>query len=169
MTINLDVTTTIALWGAFTGTAAIVWDFVKWKTDAPRLKVSVNPNMQMLDQATGRLDPKQLIQVHVVNVGKRPTKITALLGWPFKTRMHRLFGKPTGDGFVSMEPLTQTPLPLVLQPGDDWSGFLHREAALKIVGDATLYCGVQHTLAKKPALARIDPKTLRPPKGAKDE
>lgn len=162
MTLTLDITATIALWGALTGTAAIVWDIIKWWADSPRLEVSVNPNMQIVNPKSGDLEPKKLILVRVVNVGKRSTKVTCLLGLPFKTRIHRLFGKPASHGFISMTPLADAPLPLVLQPGDDWTGFLNQEEAFQIAGNLPLYCGVQHTLAKKPVLARINFGSLRP-------
>jgi len=159
----VDATTAIAVWGAIAGTAAIVWDVIKWKTDGPRLKVSVNPNMQAIHPITRALDPRQLIQVRVVNIGSRPAKVTTLVGVPFKSRIHRLLGKSAGGEFFIPQPEFAPALPVTLQPGDEWCGSIDRKQALESVGDAVLYCGVEHTLAKKPVLARINPKELRPP------
>lgn len=159
----MDATTTIAVWGAVAGTAAIVWDVIKWKTDGPRLEVSVNPNMQAIHPITKALDPRQLIQVRVANRGSRPARVTTLVGLSFKSRIHRLLGKPAGGAFFIRQPESSEPLPVTLAPGDVWCGFIDRRQALESVGDAVLYCGVEHTLAKTPVLARIDPKEPRPP------
>ena len=159
----MDATTAIAVWGAVAGTAAIVWDVIKWKKDGPRLKVSVSPNMQVFDHGTRQLDPRQIIQVRVVNIGTRPARVTSLLGWPFKSRLHRLLGKPAGEGFLVLNPEFSVSLPVTLAPGEEWHGYIDRKGALEVAGDAVLYCGVEYTLAKKPVLVRIDPKALRPP------
>lgn len=159
----MDATTAIAVWGAIAGTAAIVWDVIKWKKDGPRLEVSVNPNMQAIHPITRALDPRQLIQIRVVNIGSRPARVTTLVGYPFKSRIHRLLRKPAGGGFFIRQPDSSAPLPVTLAPGDEWCGFIDRKQALESVGDSVLYCGVEHTLAKKPVLARINPKELRPP------
>lgn len=163
MTISLDTTVAIALWGALTGTTAIVWDFIKWRKDRPCLEVSVSPNMQSFDHATRQLEPKQLIMVRAVNTGKRPAKVTHLVGYAYKSRIHRLLKMAPVEVFLVTEHLFGTSLPVLLEPACDWTGFLDRDRALAIAGDAVLYCGVVHTLAKKPVLARINRKALRPP------
>lgn len=160
MTVEIDSTTAIALWGAFAGTLAIGWDAYKWWADGPRLRVTANPNMQRVDLTTGRLDNEQLILVRVVNVGTRSTKVTYLVASCFTNRLRRLFGKRERV-FVVLEPTCDTPLPVVLEPGQDWSAFISREEATKIAGTAVLYCGVEHSLGKRPVLARIAPKSLR--------
>lgn len=83
--------------GAFAGTAAIIWDVIKWRKESPRLQVTLNPNMQLANPITGELDEEQYIMVRVVNVGRRATKVTHLVGWPFRTRVHRLLGKAFHD------------------------------------------------------------------------
>lgn len=157
----LDFITITAIWGAITGTLALSFEIYKWYKNGPKLEITVSPNMQVFDPALRKLFSEQLVMVRVVNRGTLPAKITDLLGWVFDTRLKRLFGKPR-DGFFVVDSKSSIPLPVVLEPGQDWSGYINQKKTLEMTSNGLLYLGVQHTLSKKPVLTYVDTNQFRP-------
>jgi len=151
------LTISIALWGAVSGTTALVWDIVKWSRDRPNLKASATPGMKILENGT--IASKTLLQLRIVNAGTRQTKITALGVWVFSSRLNWIRKKPAST-FVIPTPELSSPIPAVLAPGEDWFGRIDQEELLRLVGDDLFCCAVEHTLGRKPVGRVLDARKI---------
>lgn len=165
---STDITTVVAIWGALTGTSAIIWDVIKWRRDGPRLRVAVTANMQIYNKYLGITQERQFIQVHVTNRGTRSAKVSHLVVCPFRSRLHRAVGRQAPFTLVTQTPPESQPLPVVLQPGDTWTGLLDQQEVLSHAGRFRIYLGVTHTLQDKPILTALNHKKIRAPYKGKE-
>jgi hypothetical protein len=120
--ITLDLTTFLAILGAVTGTSALFWDFYKWRTSGPRLKVealsgyiAATPNPVMQQGKTYTL-------VSVTNRGDRPTTLEQVSGQYFETENMR-----SGREKFIVIPQSPNPLPFLLEPGRSWQGMISED------------------------------------------
>lgn len=150
-----DATDTAAWWGAIVATIVLLWDIYKWWRSGARLIVRANPNMQDVSKLARGSAHDLRIFVDVTNSGDRPTTITHLVVYHYSNLFHKLANKPSMQGVVSPGDWGP-PTPHVLQPGERWtSGIDQKDLTKKAGTDGYLYCGVIHSLAKRPVLARL--------------
>lgn len=119
----MTVTDVLALIGAVTGIigtvagiSALGWDYYKWRfAERVQLRVSAVPNFLSTDNPH-----EPMIWVHITNVGKISTKIhnISIQGFdkkPTKKKRH-------GDKIAIVRQILYNQLPVMLHPGEDWSG-----------------------------------------------
>ena len=110
-----------AWWGAVVATVVFIWDIYKWKTQGPKLKVTVSPNMVVMGDPTR--EGKTWVSISVTNVGDRPTTIKGVGMEHYQSRWLRL--KSTADkAAVFPNPNDNYPLPRILNPGEEWRGLI---------------------------------------------
>ena len=100
---------------------------------------------------------KRFIRVGVANVGSRDTKVMTLGIAHYKTLWRQLLGKSEMHGVIMDPTISGSPgLPVMLPPGDEWSGFLDQhEDIVSMATNGRLYAEVYHSMHKKPVRARI--------------
>ena len=100
---------------------------------------------------------KTFIVVEATNTGDRPTTITHLAGYYYKSRSQQLRKKPEKEFFVIVPALADAqPLPHQLGPGGRWLGGIEQNDELvERSQTGLLYCGIIHTSSKKPVRQRV--------------
>ena len=151
------MTTFLAIWGAITGTLAILWDVYKWKMTGPKLRITVSLNMKMLpDPRRVATDPNVYVLVHATNVGTSKTTITHLAIASFTSVWKQIVAKPETQAIVLHHHTLSSPIPKLLDVGEVWTGMILRNQELEQLGkNKRLFCCVYHSSSKKPASKRI--------------
>lgn len=150
----MNATEAAAWWGAIAGSAAVFWDIIKWSRAGARVRLQATPNMQLMVPGLG-LNPEKRIYVNARNVGDQPTTITNFCGEHYPSRWHRLIKR--GGRFFVITPGADVRMPHKLGPGETWSGYALQDEMAKVDAQSgALYLGVQHSMAKKPKLTRVD-------------
>ena len=75
-----------AWWGAGLASLVFGWDIYKWMTAGPRLFLKASPNMQLVGDRSGT----EHVFVEVVNRGDKPTTITHLAFYSYKSSLQRI-------------------------------------------------------------------------------
>jgi hypothetical protein len=151
----IDASTIAAWWGAIIASVVLLWDIFKWFTKGARMRVTAAPNMQEVNNNTGKLDDKKTIFVEACNVGDLSTTITHLLVYEYNSRWDRLRNKPSQHGFIPIK--GSFALPYFLASGGRWDGQIDQEDVIeKYDTDKLIYCGIAHTFSKKPKLVKVD-------------
>lgn len=121
-TVNRGMTATeiAAWWGAVVATLVFLWDIYKWKTRGPKISMRLSPHMIVMGDP--RREGRTWVTVTVTNIGDQPTTIKSL-GFEYYTSCWKRIRKRTEKAFVVTNPSDRYPLPLVLNPGDEWVGF----------------------------------------------
>lgn len=133
----------------------MLWDIFKWLNKGARVTVNATPNMQTVNYAQGKLDDNKLIFVEVNNIGDLPTTITHLAFYQYSSYFQKLLNKPSNQGIIPNQG-TGYELPHLLNPGTRWTGNIDQEDVVSKIGDnGIFYCGVIHTLRKKPVTVRV--------------
>lgn len=148
-----DTLDPVAVYAAIVSTIVFVWEVFKWWRGEASFEVSVAPDMLDINEPEPR---RTFVAIEVRNTGNAATTIThvALLG--YKSRLHRLFNKPTKNALVNSSTANRTPFEL--KPGGRF--LATGEQNDLVVGWSQhywLYGGVYHTMRKRPLLARIKP------------
>lgn len=110
-----------AWWGAIVSSVVLLWDIYKWKHQGPRLVMRLSPNMQVWGDPSR--EGKTWVSVTVSNVGDRPTTIKGVGIVYYKSWLTRLRNRAENKA-VFPKPSDDFPLPLVLNPGDEWGGLI---------------------------------------------
>src|ERR1019366_3053753 len=145
--------TEVAAWvGAVAGPCALLWDFYKWKTAGPRLKLTVSPNMQMIPDP----DPDALyIMATVQNQGTAGTTITGMCFATYRSWWTRIRLKPSTQ-FLVVTPSTTRPVPFKIEVGTEWLGMAIQDKELEqMIGAGNLWCNVYHSWSKRPVQAHV--------------
>lgn len=151
--------TDVAAWvGAVAGMLVLFWDVYKWKTSGrPRLRVQASPNMQAVAPGTGQFQEQPWVVVKVANTGDQKTTLTHLLGFHYRSRLHKLFRMNPANSFFVATPAFGQGLPYVLAPGEEWLGAVKQSKELEqLARENCLYCGVHHSSGRRPVLARVN-------------
>lgn len=117
--ILLNPTKIVAWWGAILSTIVFLWDIYKHKTAGPKLRFTVQANMETVNMPM--YDGKTLIIATVTNHGDRPTTITNI-GYQYYEGRRFLRKRVPDRGAVIPAPSVVHPLPFELRPGAVWTG-----------------------------------------------
>ena len=144
----MNLTETAAWIGATTGTLALLLQVVKWIRSGTRLDISSNSNMIPIDP-TPDFPSEPHLMIWVRNVGDAPTTLTTLALEYYRNRWSRLIRRG-GEHGVVLKPAGD-PLPMVLQPGQQWSSIVKRGSPVEKARDSGfLVCAMYHTMSRKP-------------------
>jgi hypothetical protein len=132
-----QITFLIAVYGALTGTIALVWDVFKWRMSETRLHVRVQPDMKWfagdvpLPQGFAPQDPDSShVMISVQNRGGKSTTLTSLGVVVYKSGLHALF-KRSPQYFYIARPRTLQPIPYSLDVGKEWTGTIDQTAEVE--------------------------------------
>lgn len=104
----------------------------------------------------GDATPDPMVIVKVINMGDKPAKLTALIAHEYASRKDHKKRKPSALSFPRLRMDLVCQLPLVLEPGEDWTGVTPLASLSKDLNvDGLVYVGVQHNLEWKPALSTM--------------
>ena len=116
----MPVSTEVAAWwGAILATIVFVWDVVKWRLAGPRLRLTIRTSMKAVN--VPEYQGKIVLIADVANYGDRPTTITHLVFFYYRSMWNRL-RKRADQNMVIPTPNTSQPIPFELRPGNSWSG-----------------------------------------------
>src|SRR5919205_1749000 len=96
---KISVTDILAWIGALTGTAALLWDFYKWKASGPKLKVTVVPDMSIYTRGRPQGEDTYLL-IKVANTGTSKTTITTLGLIYYESRAKKILKKSSMRAIV---------------------------------------------------------------------
>ena len=98
-----------AAWiGAITGVCAIAWDFIKWKTAGPKLKVWTHRNMVLMPDPVS--SKNRYIEVRIRNNGTAKTTITTCGFHLYDSWFAQMRRKPSKSMIIA-NPIGAQPLP----------------------------------------------------------
>ncbi len=120
----MTATEIAAWWGAIVATLVFLWDIYKWKTRGPRLSMRLSPHMVVIGDP--RREGKTWVTVTVTNTGDQPTTIKSL-ALEYYTSVWKRIRIRAEKAFVVASPNDHYPLPRVLNPGDEWMGFMPQD------------------------------------------
>lgn len=110
-----------AWWGAVLATVVFIWDIYKWKTQGPKLKVTISPNMVVIGDQ--RREGKRWVSILVTNIGDRPTTIKGV-GMEYYQSWWLRFRNKADKAVIFPNPNDSYPLPHFLNPGEEWRGLI---------------------------------------------
>jgi hypothetical protein len=152
---QIEASIVAAWWGAIVASIVLLWDIFKWLNRGAKVIVNATGNMQTVNRELGKLDENNIIFLEANNIGDLPTTITHLVFYQYRSWLHKLFNKPKGQGLVPYQG-TGCELPHLLNPGARWTGQIDQDEVIeKFSGDGIFYCGILHTLRKKPVVTRV--------------
>lgn len=145
----------VAMYAALVATLVLLWDILKWWRSGTRLRISANSDMETVGYIHG--DGKTYILVNVTNTGSAPTTITHLVGYVYKTKLHRWFRRnPNRSFFVSNNEVS--PIPFKLEPGAQFTGMIQQtDDIVEWSKSSNLYVGVYHSMRKTRVLVSVPP------------
>jgi hypothetical protein len=149
------LTQVLAVWGAATGSIALLWDFYKWKTSGPKLRMTVAPNMVTATPGVG-VDHTLHIHITVTNRGTARTTLKSLTVVSYASRFQRWRRKVLKSWVVvDTGPFCQA-LPHALEVGEEWRPFLPQTELLKgVAKDHWTEFQLLHSAAEKPLCTRL--------------
>lgn len=100
---NVELTTFLAIWGAFVSTLVFGWNLYRDLTDRGSLHVSPSVSQLVGGALVPRTEPRRIIHLRITNRGRRQLWITNV-GGRFARR----------EGFIIT---TRNPVPMKLEPG----------------------------------------------------
>lgn len=152
---NMSSSDYAAWWGATIATLALIWNIVVAIRTGARLHISISPNMQFFPAPQGEENKKHII-VTAVNRGTSPATITNFLGYSDKYWWTRFTKNKKDRQCFIVNPMgSSSPIPLKVEPGDEWRGIADQEAIMEGVGSNYVYLGICHNQHKKPILKRV--------------
>jgi len=129
MTKNDMWTLGVAIYAAVVASAAVGWDFYKWRSTGPKLTMRVSTGMAT--KGVPDYDGRSLISVTVSNRGDGTTTITGLGFEVYKSRLARLFRRRAVESGIVIRPNTMQPWPFQIEPGQQWIGMMDQDALLE--------------------------------------
>lgn len=148
----------VAWWGAITGTLAIGFEFYKWVTKGPKLKISISTNQKHLQEIGWKNEEVLFIHFRISNRGDAATTITFIGLRIYKGRfayLKKLFNFKPSQTFFAL-PVTSAPLPKDLLPGLIWDGLVEQTVEIKEMCSKNLtFVEVIHSLSDKPITKRV--------------
>ena len=156
----MDATKFLAWWGGILATIVFIWDVWKHVSKGPRLRVTVQTNMEMVNGPPAYHN-KALLMVRVVNIGDGSTTIENLGYLFFKKRPWRLKANAEKAAVVN-NPNPAQRLPHELGPGGVWIGTTIQEAQIEEwATTGFLYMCLYHSHSKREVRRRV---VIRSPK-----
>ncbi len=161
---NLDQLTVVAAWwGAITGSATLLFEFFKYIRGGPRLSVKVLPGMRLAGDFSHEFgsgcgwEDWPLIRIDAVNQGNSPTTVKLVAIHFFRSRIHKLLGKPIGREFCQALPIGP-PLPILLAPGEEWVGMFRHDELMELEKFKIarhIYFTVEDNQSEKPRYVKL--------------
>ena len=124
----MNTTDILALWGALVATSILTWDFVKWKTEGPNIRISASANIMMFGDEL--LEGKTFISIDIRNIGGGASTILKIGFVHFKNRRMKLLGRRSGLFYWVIKPHSQHILPYFLESGKVWDGLANQNEEL---------------------------------------
>ena len=148
-------TIAVAIYAAIVATGALFLEIRRWVESAPRLHVTVSPNMQRLPLT----DKKLYVMVFVSNRGSSPTTITNLGLKRYDNWWQRFRDKPSEDMIVAHPIIQGTDAgrtPHELAPGSQWVGAMNRDEKMEEwLNIGRFYVAVYATHREHPTVKRL--------------
>ena len=128
MTVTTEL---VAWWGAIVATLVLVWDIVKWRAAGPKIRGTVKvgvcyPDGEVISTKQTPNGTETNLQsychIEVVNIGTQPTTLIGIEATHKKSKKYRI--NVTSEAFKGHFGKN---LPIVLSPGEVWSGRLSME------------------------------------------
>ena len=144
-----------AAWiGATTGVCAVIWDFIKWKTAGPKLRVRIYRDLVRAGPVTN--PPSKYLEFVIHNNGTASTTITMCAIHSYDSWFAKMIHKPSETMIVGdRAPLR---LPHLLGVGEEWTVLCLQDEDLQKSIDARKSWGaVYHSWSGKPIEMRIEP------------
>jgi hypothetical protein len=136
----------VATYAAVLSSAIALWEFWKWR-NRNAIRLTCTPNMIEMP----RRNKEAYIVANVVNLGDRPTTITHLCGYYWKTHWDYLLRR-NRLSFIVNSPN----VPKVVQPGEQWMGQIIQDKEMdQRLTSGVLKIGVFHSLSKKEIMRRV--------------
>ena len=149
------MTQLLAVWGAITGSLALLWDFYKWKTSGPQLHMTAFPNMIVAEPGVG-VGKTLHIAINVTNTGTAKTTLTSLTLVSYRSLWAQLRQQSTQNFVVINTWPFCRPLPHVLDVGEEWKSFLQQDVVMKgVASGQRIFFQLYHSARKKSVSARI--------------
>jgi hypothetical protein len=153
------ITEIVAWWGAVLSTTVFLWDIYKWRTAGPKIRLTVQTNMEGINMPEHQ--GKTLLRIEVSNHGDRPTTITNVFFLCYISAWARIRNKAS-KMFVIPRPSTAQPLPFELKSGCVWRGIGIQDQGLEQAARSSqLFCFVCHSHRNRPLKQRVAIKERR--------
>lgn len=136
----------VAWWGAILATIVFLWDIFKWATSGAKVRITVSPNMQIMNAIIRDKGPT-IVMIKVTNNGDQATTITHLAGEHYSTLYNFLVRRDPATSFVVVDPGAGSKIPHVLQPGTEWMGTMLQDELMKF-SKGVLRVGIFHSASK---------------------
>jgi hypothetical protein len=150
----MKATDIAAWWGAILASLTLVWNIFRWHREQCKIRVRILPNMS-ISLPNGEQTGQKSIFVEASNVGGKDTTITLLGGYRCLSLSERLRRRSVRSFGVPLIRPGQS-LPHIIRPGETWTGCIVQSAEIeKWAREETLYCGIWHSLSKRPVLSRV--------------
>lgn len=150
----MNLTDTLALIGAITGTIALIWDVFKWSQTGVKASLKISPNMTPFGVARLQFKNKLNIFVEVTNIGDKRVTITHLVIVYYETLFKKLL-KISSRSFIVPDPLPGQ-LPQAIDIGERWVGLIDQTNELeKLAQKGYLYVGICHSSSPKKITKRV--------------
>lgn len=140
---------------ALTGTGALLWDFYKWKTSGPQLQMTVSPNMVTATPGVGVSETLN-ISINVTNSGTAKTTLKTIGVACCPSLWKQLRQKPFKTFVVINTGPYCSPLPHILEIGEEWRPFLDQRTLLDTIEkESRVFFQLWHSASKKPISTRL--------------
>jgi hypothetical protein len=127
-----------------------LWDFYKWRTSGPKIRMTAYPNMVIAIPGIG-VDKTPHVSVDVTNVGTAKTTLKNLGVASYSSKWHQWRRKPSKTLVVANTGPFCKPLPHVLEVGEVWKAFLLQDEVMKgIDRNDRVEFQLWHSASRKP-------------------
>jgi hypothetical protein len=137
-----------AWWGAIAGTVVLVWDIIKHTRSGPRVKVRGLAGMQA---GPGVIPKGPYILITVVNIGAAPVTLTHIGLVHYKSRLGKVFNRPSEKILLMPREPFQGPLPSMLNIGSTYSSMIEHNKEINAWlkrGYLFAFCSNESTLGE---------------------
>lgn len=124
----MNTTDVLALWGALVATSVLIWDFFKWKSEGPKIRISANANIKVLGDES--LEGGTFISIDIRNVGGGASTILKIGFVHFENRWMKLLGRRHGPFYWVVKHHSQQSLPHFIESGKVWHGLANQNEEL---------------------------------------
>ena len=139
--------------GAVSGSAALIWEFIKWRHSGPKFRMSVTPGMKIFEN--GRQRAETFIILRVENYGDKPTTIDSVFLYYYASE-HAYTQKKYSEAMMAQQGLIGQTTPHFLSVGTKWVGSIEQTVEIeKMAKEGILICEISHVLNEDPLAERI--------------
>jgi len=151
----MDATIVAAWWGAVVATVLMLWEFHKWRYSGVRLRLELRKNMVPTDLLLKAVSNTKYAILTVSNYGDRSTTITHFYGMHYPSRWKAL-RKKEPLALIVARPAFSKPLPVLLEPGKQWSGGIeHNDELNTLITKGPVFLEIVHSGSTRPKTLRV--------------